>query len=145
MEAIMWKLLAATPVTLAVTLVPGLGSFGGTGEVCAAEPAVSFAQDVAPIFKGRCINCHQPGGEGFEKSGLDLTSYAGLMKGTKFGPMVRPGDPDSSNLMWLLDWRVAPAIRMPHRKNNCHRAIEIPSARGLGRGRKTIESDQVFI
>ena len=36
---------------------------------------------------------------------LDLTTYDGLMKGTKHGPMVIPGDPDSSNLMWLLDWR----------------------------------------
>jgi hypothetical protein len=38
------------------------------------------------------------------------------MKGTKFGPMVVPGDPDLSNLMLLLDWRAAPAIRMPHGK-----------------------------
>ena len=38
------------------------------------------------------------------------------MKGTKFGPMVIPGDPESSNLMRLLDWRVSPDIRMPHGK-----------------------------
>ena len=38
------------------------------------------------------------------------------MKGTKFGPMVIPKDPDSSNLVWLLDWRGAPATRMPHGK-----------------------------
>jgi hypothetical protein len=30
--------------------------------------------------------------------------------------MVVPGDPDLSNLMLLLDWRAAPAIRMPHGK-----------------------------
>jgi hypothetical protein len=30
--------------------------------------------------------------------------------------MVIPGDPDSSNLMRLLDWRVAPSLRMPHSK-----------------------------
>jgi hypothetical protein len=53
---------------------------------------------------------------GAEKSGLDLTSYAGLMKGTKFGKMVIPGDPESSNLMWLLDWRASPELRMPHVK-----------------------------
>ena len=28
--------------------------------------------------------------------------------------MVIPGDPDSSNLMWLLDWRASPELRMPH-------------------------------
>ncbi len=77
-------------------------------------PTASFKEDVFPIFKGRCIECHTPGGKGFEASGLDLTSYAGLMKGTKFGPMVIPGDAQASNLMALLDWRVNKKIRMPH-------------------------------
>jgi mono/diheme cytochrome c family protein len=75
---------------------------------------VSFAEDVFPIFKGRCVDCHRAGGEGYEKSGLDLTTYEGLMKGTKHGPMVIAGNPDSSNLMWLLDWRASPELRMPH-------------------------------
>jgi mono/diheme cytochrome c family protein len=84
----------------------------------------SFKEDVMPIFVGRCISCHQSGGEGFAKSGLDLTSYAGVMKGTKFGPMVVPGDPESSNLMLLLDWRASPELRMPHgmkQLNSCDR------------------------
>src|ERR1035441_3466853 len=63
----------------------------------------SFKEDVLPVFVGRCVSCHQSGGEGYVKTGLDLTSYAGVMKGTKFGPMVIPGDPESSNLMLLLD------------------------------------------
>lgn len=81
---------------------------------CAAEPKFSFAEDVVPILKGRCQGCHQPGGIGFERSGLDLTSYAGLMKGTRHGPVVVAGDPGASNLMWLLDWRAAPELRMPY-------------------------------
>ncbi len=84
-------------------------------QACAAEPT-SFAEDVMPIFRGRCVSCHQPSAEGFEKSGLDLTSYEGVMKGTKHGPMVIPRDPDSSNLVWLLDWRGSPEVRMPHGK-----------------------------
>jgi hypothetical protein len=60
-----------------------------SAELCAAEPQ-SFAEDILPIFKGRCVGCHQAGSEGYEKSGLDLTSYEGLMKGTKFGAMVVP-------------------------------------------------------
>jgi mono/diheme cytochrome c family protein len=84
-------------------------------DACAAEPT-SFAEDVMPIFRGRCVTCHQPGGEGLEKSGLDLTSYEGVMKGTKHGPMVIARDPDSSNLVWLLDWRGSPEVRMPHGK-----------------------------
>ena len=84
----------------------------------------SFKEDVMPVFVGRCVSCHQPGGEGFVKSGLDLTSYAGVMKGTKFGPMIIPGDPESSNLMLLLDWRASPELRMPHgmkQLNSCDR------------------------
>ncbi len=82
----------------------------------ATEAKTSYAEDVAPIFKGRCISCHAPGGRGYEASGLDLTTYQGLMKGTRHGPMVIPGDPETSNLMWLLDWRASPELRMPHGK-----------------------------
>jgi mono/diheme cytochrome c family protein len=86
-----------------------------SSEVCAAEKT-SFAEDVFPIFKGRCISCHQPGGAGFEKSGLDLSTYEGVMKGTKLGKMVVPGSPETSNLIWLLDFRASPELRMPHGK-----------------------------
>ena len=84
--------------------------------VCAANAVMSFKDDVLPILKGRCIDCHQPGAEGYEKSGLDLRTYEGVMKGTKFGSMVTPGNPDISNLTWLLDWKASPEIRMPHGK-----------------------------
>ena len=87
---------------------------GHPNPVCAANAVMSFKDDVLPIFKGRCIDCHQPGGEGYEKSGLDLRTYAGVMKGTKFGAMVAPGNPDTSNLVWLLDWKASPELRMPH-------------------------------
>ncbi|HXW23262.1 MAG TPA: c-type cytochrome domain-containing protein [Xanthobacteraceae bacterium] len=111
-----------TSVRLAKSLAAAIAAAGliatdvpTVRQACAAEPT-SFAEDVMPIFKGRCVSCHQPGGEGFEKSGLDLTTYEGLMKGTKFGPMVIPKDPDGSNLVWLLDWRGDLQTRMPHGK-----------------------------
>ena len=44
-----------------------------SAELCAAEPQ-SFSEDILPIFKGRCVSCHQPGGAGYEKSALDLAS-----------------------------------------------------------------------
>ena len=86
-----------------------------SAQLCAAEPT-SFSEDILPIFKGRCVECHQPGGQGYDKSGLDLTTYEGVMKGTKHGAMVVPRDPDGSNLIWLLDWRASPELRMPHGK-----------------------------
>jgi hypothetical protein len=103
-----------TAVVLGSGVLIGTGLLAPVSDVCAAGPQTSFAEDVFPIFKGRCLGCHQPGGAGFEKSGLDLSTYEGLMKGTKFGAMVIPRDPDGSNLMWLLDWRASPQLRMPH-------------------------------
>lgn len=84
----------------------------GTSAPAAANP-VSFAEDVMPLLQMRCQECHVPGTEGFEKSGLDLRNYVGLMKGTKHGPVVVPGDAFMSNLNVLVEGR-APALRMPH-------------------------------
>ena len=110
--------LFAVGVGLTITLaVGGAVILGGhPNPVWAASAAMSFKDDVLPIFKGRCIDCHQPGGVGYEKSGLDLTTYTGVMKGTKFGAMVTPGDPDTSNLVWLLDGKASRELQMPHGK-----------------------------
>jgi len=109
------KSLVAGVATISILTAAAAILLAPIDEACAAE-VTSFADDVFPIFKGRCVSCHAPGGEGFEKSGLDLSTYEGVMKGTKMGPMVIPKDPDSSNLIWLLDWRGAPETRMPHGK-----------------------------
>lgn len=73
----------------------------------------SFAKDVQPIIQVHCIQCHQPGGAGYERSGLDMTTYDGLMKGTKFGQVVVPGDSMDSVLIQLIEHRADPAIHMP--------------------------------
>ncbi len=84
-------------------------------ETCAQpRQQLSYTQDVLPIFRGYCFSCHEPGGEGFKASGLDLSTYQGLMKGSKFGPMVVPGQPDISNLVVLIQGKAAPEMRMPH-------------------------------
>lgn len=111
--AIRIRVLAGAAVALATA--GGMILVGTTPQdACAASAKTSFAEDVLPIFRGRCFGCHAPGGEGVEKSGLDLTTYEGVMKGTKYGPMVIAGDPQGSNLMWLLDHRGKPETRMPH-------------------------------
>lgn len=74
---------------------PAANLVSGTGEV-------SFKRMVQPILHDYCINCHEPGGKGYEKSGLDLTSYQGLMKGTVFGKVVIPGNSDTSTFTKLL-------------------------------------------
>ncbi len=108
--------IALSAATIVTPLQSACAQTPQSGSTFADNSPKSFAEDVMPIFRGRCISCHQPGGEGFQASGLDLTTYEGLMKGTKFGRIVVPGQPFVSNLMVLLDWRASPEIRMPHGK-----------------------------
>lgn len=67
-----------------------------------APVEVSFKRDVQPILEDYCVNCHKPGGKGYVKSGLDLTSYQGTMKGTRFGAVVIPGNSEASTFTKLL-------------------------------------------
>ena len=86
----------------------------GWAVAASAEELVSYKLDVKPILQNRCVECHEPGGQGYEASGLDLTSYEGLMKGTKYGPVIVSGDPLTSNLLVLVEGRASPQLRMPH-------------------------------
>lgn len=104
-------------ITLTTIITLGLALTGATlsppiRNVCAQQTHMSYAEDVAPIFRGWCVSCHQPGGQGYSASGLDLTSYDGVMKGTKFGPMVIAGQPDSSNLVVLVEGKAK--LQMPY-------------------------------
>ena len=63
-------------------------------EAVIATEEVTFSEDIFPVIRVRCMGCHVPGADGFEASGLDLSSYEGLMAGTNFGPMVVAGNPD---------------------------------------------------
>ena len=67
-----------------------------------------------PILSKNCSECHAPGQKGFEASGLDTTSYQALMKGGKFGQLVKPGDALSSSLNMLVEGRAHSSIQMPH-------------------------------
>ena len=89
----------------------------GSAPGARAAQEVSFALDVRPILESRCVACHHTageGGEGYAASGLDLSTYEGVMAGTRHGPVVIPGDPLSSNLIRLIEGKAAPEIRMPH-------------------------------
>jgi len=95
--------------------VAGLTTLIPTTQACAQaqRKQISYVEDIVPIFKGYCLECHTPGGKGYEASGVDLTSYAGLMKGTKLGAVVIPKEPDASTLVALIYGRTSPQIRMP--------------------------------
>ncbi len=62
---------------------------------------VSFRDDVAPIFRAACDGCHTPGGDGFDRSGLDLRTYGSLRAGgtRSVGTIVVDGEPCAS-VLW---------------------------------------------
>ncbi len=79
-----------------------------------AAPDISYAKNVRPILHDYCLNCHEPGGKGYEKSGLDMSSYESLMKGTKFGAVIKPGDSFTSIFIQVIEGRVHASIKMPY-------------------------------
>jgi Planctomycete cytochrome C len=109
------QVLRASLIAAGAVALIAFEGMTASSQLCAADTQ-SFSEDILPLLKWRCAGCHEAGGAGLEKSGLDLTTYEGVMKGTKFGRMVIAGDASSSNLMLLLDWRVSPQLRMPHNK-----------------------------
>ena len=82
------------------------------------EKEISYKADIQPILQQYCVECHAEGGKGYEKSGLLLTSYEGVMKGTRFGSIIKPGDALSSTLIMLVEGRADPSIKMPHGKES---------------------------
>src|SRR5215471_1533902 len=55
-----------------------------------------FESKVRPILVNRCGQCH---GEEKQKSGLQLTTRAGALKGGDGGPVLVPGDATRSRLI----------------------------------------------
>jgi len=73
-------------------------------EAPAANPGaqtntVSFTNDIAPLLTNRCGSCH--GGSRIQE-GLNVTTYADLMKGSDNGPVIVPGDSGNSLLVDLV-------------------------------------------
>lgn len=98
--------LALAGLAVASFALPGCG-----------ERTVSYSAQVQPIIEKRCMECHQPGAAGYEASGLEMTSHASLMRGTRYGSIVEPGEPMNSVLNQLVEGRAHPSIAMPHGRN----------------------------
>jgi mono/diheme cytochrome c family protein len=89
---------AASDTAVAPTEPPTQEPATATAEP-AASATVSFTNDILPLLKSRCVNCH--GGERVEE-GLLLRSYAELMAGSNNGPVLIPGDAENSLLVKLV-------------------------------------------
>lgn len=58
--------------------------------------AVSFSKDVLPLLNARCVSCHGPGAP---SAGLNLSSYADVLAGSRSRPVVVPGSAATSRLV----------------------------------------------
>jgi len=70
-----------------------------------SKKPVNFESDVLPIFQANCVPCH---GSTVKMKGLDLSTLAGVMKGSDAGPVVTPGDPDESRLYKMVQTGAMP-------------------------------------
>jgi hypothetical protein len=61
----------------------------------AADP-LPFVDEIAPLFKTRCVKCHGPAKA---EGGLNLSLASTIARGGKNGPIVRPHDVENS-LLW---------------------------------------------
>ncbi len=114
--------LTLTAMLMVLTWAPGVAA------------QVSFKEDVFPIIEIRCLECHQPGGKGYERSGFDLRTYEGLMKGTKYGSMITPGSWIESNLLAVIDRRTASETWMPHNKKQLSKCERLTFRRWVMQG-----------
>ena len=66
----------------------------------AEHVAVSYADEVQPIFDQHCVECH--GNENTEL-GLNLATYEGAMAGSDYGTVIEPGNPGGSLLIDMME------------------------------------------
>lgn len=97
-------------------LIISIAAFLTACDNSSVSHTISYTNDIQPIFDKHCLECHQTGGAGTLASELKLNNYEAVMKGTKFGPIIKAGDSISSTLVILVEGRADASINMPHGK-----------------------------
>src|SRR3954462_6745343 len=77
-----------------------------------AQDKLTYDEHARPIFAANCLSCHNPDKL---KGGLDLSTYASMMRGSSNGKVLEPGDPDGSLLYLLVTHQEEP--HMPPKRN----------------------------
>lgn len=74
-----------------------------------SEPAkLNFEDDVKPVFRAHCLNCHH---QGEKKGGLALDTFASVMEGGGSGQVVyNDGDAEGSRLWQLVSHQDTPVM-----------------------------------
>ena len=64
------------------------------------KPVPSFADEIVPLLKERCVSCHGPAKQ---KGRLSLALPPAIVRGGENGPVISPGKPGESLLWKLVD------------------------------------------
>jgi hypothetical protein len=83
----------------------------GAGTEASRAGVEFFEAKIRPVFVERCVKCH--GGEK-QEGGLRIDQRAAILKGGKSGPVIVPGNPESSVLIRAVR-RGDPDLAMPPR------------------------------
>lgn len=84
-------ILRLTALAVCLLAVPGTAQDKGADKKDLGT--VSFKKQIFPILDSRCIGCHYPKDK---KGGLDVSTYAAVMKGGKTANGIVPGYPEKS-------------------------------------------------
>ncbi len=96
-----------------VAVAASLSSLAACERPASPSGTISFAADAKPIFDAHCVTCHSVAAEGTAASGVNLSDYAGVMTGTRHGPIVVAGSKESSALYLVVAHKTDPEIHMP--------------------------------
>ena len=72
-----------------------------------AQSKTTYQDNVFPLVENYCAKCHNPDKK---KADLDLTTYAGVMKGSGSGAIVQSGSADASKLYRVLTHQEEPEM-----------------------------------
>ena len=80
-------------------LLPGTASLTLAQSTQASPKTITFEGNVQPILQANCVPCH---GQRVKMKELDLSTFAGIMKGSESGTVVTPGAPQESRLYEMV-------------------------------------------
>ena len=99
------------PTTTTTTTGTPAGSTAGPSTTTGGSTAsLTYEGNAKAIIDANCAACHGENG----KAGLDVRTYASLMKGGKSGPAIKAGDADGSLMMMYVKGTKKP--QMPFRR-----------------------------
>jgi WD40 repeat protein len=90
-----------------VAWLPALAPILWLGVAAAAEPAVDYERQVAPVLRKYCSGCHN---DSDHEGNFSLESFASLQRGIEDKPAVLPGDSAGSRLWRVVSKQDEPAM-----------------------------------